>query len=561
MPNFHAVTFRIYLLVALGVIALAVGGAIGYGTLNGALYGQKELQLRNQVETATSIIEGFRAKAQKGELSDEQARIAALTALRPIRFGTDANYMFVYQTDGVNLLLPTKPEMEGKSLIDMKDTSGRFIVRSMLDVAKAGGGLFVYDWLKPGDSAPSAKFSYAMLVPGWNWMVGTGFHVDDVEASLAQQRNWLIGGTIGIILVIGLVSFFVTRSVSRPLTALNGSMERLAGGDLDAAIAGTARRDEIGHIAQSVEAFRDLLRRRAAEDAESEASRRVDAEQERRRVLTGMARDLELNVQQSAAAIDVAAVSFEAVADDLLSVSRDTRQQAETSAEAGRVARDHVEAVSSAAEELSASIAEIVSQVQSAARLTDGAVAQTSHATSVIGGLDAASTEIGKVVALIEEIASQTNLLALNATIEAARAGEAGRGFAVVAAEVKTLAEQTSKATEEISRRIGVIQNATREAVAATGSVGHSISEVSTISTAIAATLDQQNIAVSEISRSIAGTLTAVGSLASDMERLKSNALRTDETSQGVAVSARQVRADTGRLQEQVDEVIRALSA
>ena len=561
MPNLHAITARIFFLVLLAVVALAIGGFIGYATLNKALYAQKELQLRNQVETAASIIEGYRAKAQKGEMKDEDARAAAVVALRSARFGEDANYMFIYRSDGVNVLLGPKPELEGQNLIDMKDPSGRFIVRGMLDVAKAGGGLFVYDWVKPGDKVPSAKFSYAMLVPGWNWMVGTGFHVSDVEASLASQRTFLTIGTIAAMLLIAIASFFITRGISRPLKALTGSMERLAGGDLDAEIAGTGRRDEIGHIAQAVAAFRDLLRRRAAEDAAQETARRGEAERLRREALAGMARDLETSVRQSASAIDAAAVNFEAVAQQLLSVSHDTRRQAETSAEAGRTARDHVETVSSAAEEMSASIAEIVKQVQSAARLTEGAVAETARAAGVIGGLETASAEIGKVVALIEEIAAQTNLLALNATIEAARAGEAGKGFAVVASEVKQLAGQTSKATDEISRRISVIQTATREAVAATGTVGDSVAEVSTISAAIAATLDQQNIAVGEITRSISGTLAAVGGLAADMERLKGNALKTDETSQGVAASARQVRGDTDRLTQQVDHVIAALAS
>ena len=218
-----------------------------------------------------------------------------------------------------------------------------------------------------------------------------------------------------------------------------------------------------------------------------------------------------------------------------------------------------VQSVSSAAEELSASIGEIVTQVHHAAALTQDAVKETDRAKSVIRGLDEASSEISKVALLIQQIADQTNLLALNATIEAARAGEAGRGFAVVASEVKTLAGQTSQATEQISSRIGVILEATREAVAATGAVEGSIERINTISTAIAGTLEQQNAAVSEITRAINGTLTAVGGLAEDMRHLMENATTTDAKSHMVADAANEMRGNSQTLQSQVDRLMSVL--
>ena len=338
-------------------------------------------------------------------------------------------------------------------------------------------------------------------------------------------------------------------------------MERLTGGDLEAEVTGAKRRDEVGLIARAVVAFRDLQRRRAAEEAAAENDRRREAEQMRRSTLSGLASEFDGTVKKTAEGIEGTAGGFEKVAADLIAMSTDTRRQAEASAAAGQVAQRNVQAVSSAAEELTASISEIVSQVNHAAELTSGAVRETTHATGVIHGLDSASAEIGKVVALIEEIAGQTNLLALNATIEAARAGEAGRGFAVVASEVKALAGQTSKATEEISRRIGVIQEATREAVAATGSVEASIERVSAISTSIATTLEQQSAAVGEISRAISGTLSAVGGLADDMQRLMGNAASTDGKSAEVAEAARRMRGDTGLLLTQVDRLTRELKA
>jgi methyl-accepting chemotaxis protein len=559
MSRLSSISAKIAAVVAICILSIVVGGALAYRTLGEALYAQKEAELRHQVQTVKTVFEGFRARAAKGEMTDQAAREAAKAAIRPIRFGKDQNYFFAYDFSGRNILLPAKPELEGKDLIDMKDPTGRFIVRGMLDVAKKGGGLYTYEWVKPGDQKASVKLAYADRIDGWDWMVGTGFHVDDIEAVLFANARDLVIGTVVALVAIGLLAFFLTRSIARSLGGLTRSMERLAGGDLDAEITGNRRRDEIGLIARAVESFRDLLRRRAEEAVAVEAARQAEVERHRRELLAGVAADFDGTVKGTAEGIEAAAIGFARTAEALTEVSRDTRAQAEASAEAGRVAREHVQTVSSAAEELTASINEIVGQVGHAADLTGGAVRETNRATEVIRGLDAASAEIGKVVALIQEIADQTNLLALNATIEAARAGEAGRGFAIVASEVKALAGQTSKATEEISRRIGVIQQATRDAVAATGTVESSIEQVSAISSAIAGTLEQQSAAVTEISRSIGGTLSAVADLAGEMEGLKRNVATADERSIEVADSARRMRGDTDLLRAQVDRLMKQL--
>ncbi len=561
MFSIHSVSAKIAAIVVLAIAGLATIGYLGYTDLRSELLGQKKLALQDQVQTAQSMIEGFRDRAAKGEMSLDEAKEAAKAVLRPVRFGPDKNYFFIYEEDGKNVLLPGKPELEGKSLIDMKDVNGKPLIRDMLAIAKAGGGNYEYLWVKPGDKDPSLKLAYATSIDGWNWMLGTGFHVADIEASLAASTRRIGFITLVSLLMLGALSFVVARGISGPLSRLTRSMDRLQGGDLDAEISGATRKDEIGLIGRAVARFRDLQRERIAAEAEAEAARAAAMERSRRDALTGLADGFDRSFRETSAGIESTATGFERVASDLLAVSDHTRRQAEASAEAGRQAKDNVQAVSSAAEELSASIAEIVTQVDKAAEISSGAVRETARATEVIRGLDEASSEIGKVVALIQEIADQTNLLALNATIEAARAGEAGKGFAVVASEVKQLAAQTSKATDEISRRIGVIQSATGEAVEATSTVEQSIERVNEVASSIAATLDQQNAAVSEITRAISSTLAAVGGLATDMMQLMENAEASDSKSQEVAAQARRMLGDTKALQAEVDRLMHEMRA
>jgi methyl-accepting chemotaxis protein len=238
-----------------------------------------------------------------------------------------------------------------------------------------------------------------------------------------------------------------------------------------------------------------------------------------------------------------------------------TRDQAAASADAGRAVAENIQSASAAAEQLSASIREILAQVSRAAEFSSVAVAESARAAATMRDLSETSAKVGEVVALIENIANKTNLLALNATIEAARAGEAGKGFGVVALEVKTLADSTKKAIEDISGRIEAIQRGARASMASSHTVEETIGRIDSSSAAIAATLDQQSGAVDQIAEAMTGTLKLVGNLTRSMNVLQEHAAAADGKSQEVAESARDMRGRAAELHDQLAQVSKALRA
>ncbi|MDR3376308.1 MAG: cache domain-containing protein [Ancalomicrobiaceae bacterium] len=544
----------------MSVVAMASGTYFANHIMREELLNQKESELRHLVEGSISLMSRFVDLAKKGDMTEADAKKAALAALRGFRFG-DGNYIFVYEPDGINLLTAPRPELEGKSLIDMKDAAGNFLIRGLLAKAAAGGGRLDYLWVKPGDAVASAKMSYAATVPGWNWMVGTGFHVADVEIVVREHTSTLVTMSGGAVLLLILAGALVYRSITRPLARLTTAMERLRAGELDIEIPGARRPDEIGLIARAVDAARQDQRQRAEAEMRAEADRQVADKENRRQALLTVTREFEGSVKVSANGIERNAIGFLSTSDKLIAMAAETKTRVEANAQESAAARDSVETVAGAAEELSSSIHAIVSQVNSAASLTRQAVTEMANATEVIRSLEQASAEIGNVVALIQAIADQTNLLALNATIEAARAGEAGRGFAIVASEVKSLASQTTTATDQISHRIELIQATTKRAADATLSVGKSIGTVSTISEAIACTLGEQNSAVGEISRAITSTATATDALAANMSKLLEFSNDTDAVAHAVATSARDLKAESNELNTQIDRFVGGLKA
>ena len=322
-----------------------------------------------------------------------------------------------------------------------------------------------------------------------------------VETEETLVRLYWVSAT-GLVLSLSVLGLIIVFLVVRPLAAIAVTMEKIAGGNLDAPVIGTDRRDEVGSMARAVQVFKNNgleVRRLQAE----QESLKVEAERSRKAAMLKLADNFESSVKSVVEAVSSGATEMHAAATSMSATAEETSRQAIAVASASEQASGNVEMVATATEELSASIQEIGRQISSSTQIAGQAVQETERTNETILGLVEASRQIGTVVDLIQTIAGQTNLLALNATIEAARAGDAGKGFAVVASEVKALANQTAKATEEIQSRVLEIQQATGGARGAVENIGGTIRRMNEITGAIAAAIEQQNAATRDISNNV----------------------------------------------------------
>ena len=355
------------------------------------------------------------------------------------------------------------------------------------------------------------------------------------------------------------VSVYLVRDVSSGIASIVKPMQALGKGDLSAEVPHQGEKTEIGAMADTLQVFKQaLIAKKAADEA---AAADAEAKIERGRRVDGITRNFETMIGEIVQTVSSASSQLEASASTLSATANRAREVTTTVASASEEASTNVQSVASATEELSSSVTEISRQVQESARMATGAVGQARTTNDRVSELSKAAARIGDVVELINTIAGQTNLLALNATIEAARAGEAGRGFAVVASEVKALAEQTAKATGEISQQINGIQGATQESVNAIKEISGTIEKLAEISSTIAAAVEEQGAATQEISRNVQQAARGTQEVSSNIIDVQRGASETGAASSQVLSAAQSLSGDSKRLRLEVGKFLESVRA
>jgi methyl-accepting chemotaxis protein len=543
------------LLLIVAVFSTVLVGMTTYLLMDmrSGMYEDRKAKLRGLVEAAVNTVNRYGDLAAAGKMPVEEAQKTALAVLAGMNFD-GKNYFLVFNRNGILLMHPTRPGDIGHNMLDPKETTSAnysgYLNAATTQTPLEGFSVFI--GRRPGSTVNDVpKLFLSSFDKHWGWVVTTGLFIDDLNELFLSRAVWAAGAVFAGLVLSLLLTLLLGRSITRPLNRTVNALEELGAGRFDADVPDDKSQNEIGRLSRAFLQFRDKMR-------ESEALRagQLDAERQveidRRNTMTKVADEFDAAV---GSVVESLFAEVKRTAETVAELSKSAQASAagtERVDGAASSVSENIQTVAAAAQELSASINEIGRQIHLTRDIAQQTRSISTQTEARVAALSDSVEAIGSIIEIINSIAEQTNLLALNATIEAARAGEAGRGFSVVASEVKALASQTTKATEDIRKNIEAVRAATLAAVDAVREISKSINGLDESAGTIAAAVEEQNAATSEISRNTTLTAEQTRSITQAITEVSRSVNGTDQAARHVEEYSTAMR---GRFEEMRREV------